>query len=56
MSRKITLDIEMLAAVYPEVRQLPNLPRKKKKMLKKEISKFVEGLIERVIEDENLTL
>jgi hypothetical protein len=51
---KITVDIDLLSTVIPEAKSLENLPRKKKKRLKKKIvsrllqmaNDYAEGLLE----------
>lgn len=43
---KIQIDFEQLVAAYPEAAVLPNLPRKKKKALKKKIAKMLIALLE----------
>jgi hypothetical protein len=51
---KITIDIDLLSSVLPEARSLENLPRKKKKRLKKKIvsrllqmaNDYAKGLLE----------
>lgn len=42
---KIKIDTDLLLEVYPDAVKLKDLPRKKKKALKKKISKFLISLV-----------
>jgi len=55
MSR-FSLDIKYLRTVFPEVDLISTLPRKKKKALKKVISKKITASIEWAIADEGFLL
>jgi len=44
---KITLDVNIIAEVWPEAALIPHLPRKKKKKAKKRLVKLITKAIER---------
>jgi uncharacterized small protein (DUF1192 family) len=46
MATKIKVDIGLIAKIFPEANKIPFLPRKKKKALKKKISKQLISLLE----------
>ena len=46
MATKIKVDIDLIAKIFPEANKIPFLPRKKKKALKKKISKQLISLLE----------
>lgn len=45
--RKIRLELDSIAGAFPEAALIPHLPRKKKKALKKKISKMLITLLEK---------
>lgn len=56
MSRRVKIDYTTILSLFPEANRIPYLPRKKKKALKKKISRLVVDLIkERIEEDEKIS-
>ena len=47
--RKVQLEIDVIKEICPEVVNLPNLPRKKKKELKKKITLLIKEILTDVI-------
>ena len=46
MATKIKIELDLVANIFPEANKIPFLPRKRKKALKKKISKQLIALIE----------
>jgi len=46
MANKIKVELDVVAIIFPEARKIPDLPRKKKKALKKKISKQLVSMLE----------
>ena len=46
MATKIKVELDIVAMIFPEANKIPFLPRKKKKALKKKISKQLVSMLE----------
>lgn len=42
---KVVLNVELMIPFFPEAKNIKNLPRKKKKRLKNQMSKFIVNML-----------